>query len=117
MEVLERDKIFENVNKVGGYIAGELAKMQKDYPCMGDIRALGLHIGIEMVKDPQTKEQDFEGCSKMRSAGFKNGIIYGDGGIARGKNVLKIKPPLITTMDEAEIILEKHKKCLKEVYG
>jgi 4-aminobutyrate aminotransferase-like enzyme len=117
MEVLERDKIFENVNKVGGYMAGELTKMQKDYPCMGDIRALGLHIGIEMVKDPQTKEQDFEGCSKMRSAGFKNGIIYGDGGIARGKNVLKIKPPLITTMDEAEIILEKHKKCLKEVYG
>lgn len=117
MEVLERDKIFDNVNEVGNYIAAELTKMQKDYQCMGDIRALGLHIGIEMVKDPQTKEQDFEGCSKMRSAGFKNGIIYGDGGIARGKNVLKIKPPLITTMDEAEIILEKHEKCLKEVYG
>jgi len=117
MEVLERDRIFENVAKVGTYLGDELVKMQKRYPAMGDVRALGLHIGVEMVKDPVTKEQDFEGCSKMRAVGFKNGIIYGDGGVVRGKNVLKIKPPLITTVQEADIILEKHEKCLREVYG
>ena len=84
---------------------------------MGDIRAIGFHIGIEFVKDPATKEPDFEGCAKMRVVGFKNGIIFGDGGVCGGKNVLKIKPPLITTQKEADMILEKYLTCLAEVYG
>ncbi len=53
----------------------------------------------------------------MRVAGFKNGIIFGDGGVCGGKNVLKIKPPLITTQEEADMILEKYSACLEEVYG
>jgi 4-aminobutyrate aminotransferase-like enzyme len=117
MEVIKRDGIFENVKKVGRYLADELVKIQKDYPVMGDIRALGFHIGIEFVKDPLTKDPDFEGCAKMRVAGFKNGIIFGDGGVCGGKNVLKIKPPLITTQEEADMILEKYLSCLVEVYG
>jgi 4-aminobutyrate aminotransferase-like enzyme len=84
---------------------------------MGDIRAIGFHIGIELIKDPKTKEPDFNGCSEMRRIGFKNGIIFGDGGVCGGKNVLKIKPPLITTKAEADMILEKYYKTLKEVYA
>jgi 4-aminobutyrate aminotransferase-like enzyme len=117
MEVIKRDKIFENVKEVGAYLGEELMKLKKDYPEMGDVRALGFHIGIEFIKDPATKEPDYEGCSKMRAEGFKNGIIFGDGGVAGGKNVLKIKPPLITTKDEADTILELYLKCLKKVYS
>ena len=117
MEILERDNIFKNVRKVGNYIKEELIKIQKEYPVMGDIRALGFHIGIEFVKNPETKEADFNGCSEMIKVGWKNGIIFGDGGVNKGKNVLKIKPPLITTKEEAGIILEKYHKTLQEVYG
>jgi len=117
MEIIKRDKILENVNKVGSHLREELLKIQKEYPQMGDVRAIGFHIGIELVKDSKTKEPDCEGCNAMRKVGLKNGIIFGDGGVNSGKNVLKIKPPLITTMHESDIILEKYYKTLKEVYA
>ncbi len=117
IEIIKRDGVLENVTVVGNYLGQELNKIQKEYPVMGDIRALGFHIGIEFVKDPSSKEPDCEGCSKMRTEGFKNGIIFGDGGVNSGKNVLKIKPPLITTKDEADIILERYYKTLQDVYG
>jgi 4-aminobutyrate aminotransferase-like enzyme len=83
---------------------------------MGDIRALGFHIGIEFVKDRKTREADYEGCSAMRKTGLDNSIIFGVGGSGLGKNVLKIKPPLITTKEQADDILERFEMTLKQVY-
>gem|GEM_PF-546481 len=117
MEIIKRDGILDNVKNTGKYLETGLKEIQKEYPVMGDIRALGFHIGIEFVKDPASRQPDFDGCAKMRTSGFNNGIIYGDGGVCGGKNVLKIKPPLITTEKEADIILEKYYKCLQDVYG
>jgi 4-aminobutyrate aminotransferase-like enzyme len=52
----------------------------------------------------------------MRDTGFENGIIFGVGGSGQGKNVLKIKPPLITTKSQADEILSKYEKTLKDVF-
>ena len=54
----------------------ELLNIQKEYPVIGDVRAVGFHIGIEFVKDPETKEPDLDGCKKMVDVGYKNGIIF-----------------------------------------
>ncbi len=116
IEIIERDNILANVEKVGGYIRDNLLKLQRKWPQMGDIRALGFHIGIEFVKDRKTREADCKGCSAMRDEGFKNGIIFGVGGSGLGKNVLKIKPPLITTKEQADDILERFEATLKQVY-
>jgi len=116
IEIIERDNILDNVKKVGGYIRDNLLKLQKEWPQMGDIRALGFHIGIEFVKDRKTREADYEGCSSMRKTGFDNRIIFGVGGSGHGKAVLKIKPPLITTKEQANDILERFEMTLKQVY-
>ena len=102
---------------MGGYIADSLKDMQKDWEVMGEIRGLGFHIGIDLVKDRKSREPDYAGCSAMRDKGFENGIIFGVGGSGKGKNVLKIKPPLITTKKQADDILEKYEVTLKQVYG
>ncbi len=117
IEIIERDNILENVTKVGDHLREELKKFQKEYPAIGDIRAVGLHIGIELVKDPETREPDYDGVTRMMAAGYNNGIIFGKCGINRGLNVLLIKPPLITTMEESDIILERFYKSLQESYG
>ena len=104
------------MNKVGGYLKEELLNMKKEWPQIGDVRALGFHIGIEFVKDPESREADYAGCTGMRKTGFNNSIIFGVGGTGEGKAVLKIKPPLITTMEQADEILEKFEKTLKMVY-
>ncbi len=116
IEIIERDNILDNVKKVGEYIKSNLLEVQKSYPNIGDVRAIGFHIGVEFVKDPETREPDHEGCSAMRKVGFDNGIIFGVGGTGQGKNVLKIKPPLITTKEQADKILERFHATLKEVY-
>lgn len=117
IEIIERDNILQNVRDVGGYLKEELLKLQKDWPQMGDVRAVGFHIGVEFVTDPDSREPDYAGCTNMRETGFSNGIIFGVGGTGQGKAVLKIKPPLITTKAQADEILEKYEKTLKDVFG
>jgi len=117
IEVIERDNILDNVKKVGGYIADTIKGMQKDRGSIGEVRGLGFHIGIDLVKDRKSREPDYSGCSAMRDKGFENGIIFGVGGSGKGKNVLKIKPPLITTREQADDILERFEATLKQVYG
>ena len=117
IEIIERDNILENVRNVGAFIRDGLFEMQKKSEHIGDVRAAGFHIGIEFVKDRQTREPDYKGCTAMRDTGFNNGIIFGVGGTGQGKAVLKIKPPLITTKEQGSEILEKFRKTLKDVYG
>lgn len=115
IEIIERDNILDNVNKVGGFIADGLRELQKKYPQIGDIRQAGLHIGIQMVEDPKTKVYLVEKAKDIKKAAMDNGLILGTGGF--NPSLLKIKPPLICTMDEAKEILEKFEASLKAVLG
>jgi 4-aminobutyrate aminotransferase len=64
---------------MGAYIEKGLHELQRDYPEMGDIRAIGLHIGIEFVEDPVTKKPTVDKCVAIRDAGMKLGAIFGLG--------------------------------------
>ena len=55
IEIVQRDKLLDHANRMGSYFRQALADLQQDYPEIGDIRQVGLHIGVEMVADPQTK--------------------------------------------------------------
>ncbi len=58
IEIIERDNILENVRSVGNYLKDKLIDLKKSWPCVGDIRAFGFHIGIEFVSNPSTREPD-----------------------------------------------------------
>ncbi len=117
IEIMERDNILDNVQNIGGYLKDNLLEMQKKSKHIGDIRAIGFHIGVEFVKDKSTREPDYAGCDSVRSTGFSNGIIFGVGGTGEGKSTIKIKPPLITTKEQADEILQKFAQTVKDVYG
>ncbi len=103
IEIIERDNVLENARAMGAYMERGLRRLQQDFPEMGDIRVLGLHIGIEFVRDPQTKEPAEEETITIRREGLSLGAIFGLGGVR--KNVLKVKPPLILKPAEADEIL------------
>ena len=103
IDMIERDNILENVRNMGQFIVEGIKRMQRKYPQIGDIRGVGLHIGVEFVKDPDTREKDVELAVDIRKEGLKQGAIFGLGGANR--QVLKVKPPLIVTQSEAEEIL------------
>ncbi len=113
IEIIQRDGILENTRRMGEYLADGLRRLQGEYPEMGDIRAVGLHIGIEYVEDPKTKEPAVDKCIQIRTEGMKLGAIFGLGGVR--KNVLKVKPPLILQQHEADEILDILHRAMEKV--
>jgi 4-aminobutyrate aminotransferase-like enzyme len=98
---------------MGQYIGEQVKRMMGEFPEIGDVRQAGLHIGIEFVRDPKTKEPIAAETVAIRDAGLKHGVIFGLGGVRR--NVLKIKPPLIVSQQEADEILDKFHRSVKQV--
>ena len=99
-----------NCRVMGERIGAGLRETQKDFPVIGDVRQAGLHIGVELVKDRETREPHPELVAVVRKKGLEKGIIFGLGATAR--NVLKIKPPLIITAEEADTVLELFRATL-----
>lgn len=111
IELLEKG-VLENTRRMGAYLKAGLERLQKDFPEIGDIRQVGLHIGVEFVKDPQSKAPlDKEG-NAIRLEALRLGVILGMAGPR--KNVLKIKPPLIVTQQECDEVLDTFQKAMKK---
>ncbi len=115
LDIIERDKILENVKKVGGFISAEIKKMMKEFPEIGDVRGPGLQIGVEFVKNPETKEPASDEVLKFREIGRELGIIWAIAGSAQ-HNIVKVRPPLNTKMEEAQKILDLFYECTKRTF-
>lgn len=112
LEIIERDDILENTRQMGAYLEAGLCELQNEFPEIGDIRAVGLHIGVEFI-DPKIKEPTVDKCVELRQAAVALGAIFGLGGAH--KNVLKVKPPLILKRDEADTILDILRRAMRKV--
>jgi 4-aminobutyrate aminotransferase-like enzyme len=90
-----------------------LKKLMEKYPVIGDVRGHGLFIGAEMVRDkitlePAVPEIDLV-VEKMKDRGF---LISTDGPLY---NVLKIKPPLVFTRENADDLVRNLDEILSEI--
>lgn len=120
IEVTKRMNLLENARRMGDYIMKRLEEMRQNHRIIGDVRGVGLFIGIEFVKDekktPATEETEY-----IIQSAFERGVIFDVSmpQILRNeftfRNVLKIKPPLIITEEEADIALNVLEECIKEV--
>ena len=113
IEIVQRDRLLEHANRMGERLRCGLAELQKDFPEIGDIRQVGLHIGIEMVADPAGKRPLDQETRKIRDGAMARGVIFGLAGVR--KNLLKIKPPLIIQPQEADEVLGVLRDTLQEV--
>jgi 4-aminobutyrate aminotransferase-like enzyme len=100
LDIIERDHLLENVNAIGSHLAQGLLDLQKRVPRIGDVRQVGLHIGIEFVEDPATKVPDIVLAQTVKHLAQAMGLLLGEGGYRL--NILKIKPPFIMTPAEAD---------------
>ncbi len=113
IEIVQRDRLLEHANEMGARLRRGLVDLQKEFPEIGDIRQVGLHVGIEMVTDPQSKKPLDQETRKIRDAAMARGVIFGLAGV--GKNVLKIKPPLVIQTEEIDEVLGVLRGALEEV--
>ena len=103
--------LIQNAASVGDYILGQLRELQKRFPLIGDIRGKGLMIGVELVKDPVTKEKAIEERSRIIQACFEKGLLI----LGCGENVIRLIPPLIITKEEADTALTILEEVLQKV--
>ena len=106
LKAMEEENMLENCRKVGAYLTERLRQLQQKYELIGDIRGPGLMIGIELVRNRETKEPASKESYRFVEEGFKRGVQFGHAKYAGMGNVVKIKPPLTITEAEAERVME-----------
>jgi alanine-glyoxylate transaminase/(R)-3-amino-2-methylpropionate-pyruvate transaminase len=103
LEVIDREGLQANSLKIGNYLKAGFARLAVKHPLIGDIRGLGLMLGIELVRDRKTKEPAREECAAVFEACKDMGLLIGRGGL--WGNTLRIKPPMIFSATDADFML------------
>ncbi|MFX1349956.1 MAG: aspartate aminotransferase family protein, partial [Promethearchaeota archaeon] len=118
--VIEKAKIGENCEDRGKQITKRLRELQEKYEVIGDIRGPGLFIGIELVKDQKSREPYTELMESMLHEGVRQNVFFGPSmpyftgtGKFKMRNLIKIKPPLNITEQDADFICDKFESVLK----
>ncbi len=115
IEILEKEKLPENAMKMGDYILNRFREFQPSCKILGDVRGRGLVMGLEIVKDQQTKEPAPELAAQIVLAGCQNGVLLGKLGFYG--NVIRIAPPLVINEKEAAEAVDIICKVLTEHSG
>ncbi len=96
---LVRDRLMQNAADVGEYLCGKVKDLSRRHRLIGDVRGLGMMIGVELVRDRQTKERASAERDALVLAAFRRGLLV----LAAGPNVIRLSPPLVLTREQADI--------------
>ena len=103
-DVIEREHLVANAAAMGSRLTSGLRGLAERHPLIGDVRALGLLIGVELVGDRETREPAMEETERVQNDMRERGVLVGTTG--RDGNILKIRPPLIIAVQEADLIID-----------
>jgi 4-aminobutyrate aminotransferase len=108
---LLREQLVKNAAAVGEHLFAGLRDLQDRHEIVGDVRGMGLMIGIELVRSRQTKERAVEERNALVQAMFRRGVLV----LGAGKNAIRLAPPLVLTTDQADVLLRILDEALTEV--
>jgi alanine-glyoxylate transaminase / (R)-3-amino-2-methylpropionate-pyruvate transaminase len=111
LEVIDRENIQENARVVGAHLKGRLLELHERQSLIGEVRGMGLMLGVELVRDRTTKEPATSETADVLERCRQRGLLLGKGGLLG--NVLRIKPPMCLTKDDADFLVD----CLREALG
>jgi 4-aminobutyrate aminotransferase len=108
---IEKNKLAENARTIGYYALSQLKKMQERHPLIGDVRGLGLFLGVELVKDQITKERAIDEAEAVMYAALSRGLSFK---ITMG-NILTLTPALIITREQMDTALDIIEESIAEI--
>ncbi len=86
-----------NATEVGNYLLGQMKSMMDRHRLIGDVRGIGLMIGIEFVRDRKTKEKAKEESEEIVQRAFQKGLLL----LGCGENIIRLAPPLIVDKEDS----------------
>lgn len=113
INIIEEDNLIQNSIDIGKLFTDELERLQNRFDIIGDIRGKGLMIGIELVKDRNSKTPAVDATKKIVNDMQNNGVLMGLGGFYG--NVLRLQPPLVITEDEANQVMLKMAQAMERL--
>jgi 4-aminobutyrate aminotransferase-like enzyme/Ser/Thr protein kinase RdoA (MazF antagonist) len=112
LDVIERERLQENAFLTGNRLKAGIERMKNTFPVIGDVRGMGLFLGIELVLDPASKKPASSHAAYAAERMREEGILISTDGPDR--NVLKIKPPLVFSAKDAALFLRMFSRILAE---
>ncbi len=99
---------LRNAEVVGNHILRRIKPWVEKHPMVGDVRGMGLMIGIEIVKDKKTKAIAHEERDRIVDLAFERGLLF----LGAGETSIRVVPPLIVTEEQADIALDVLEECI-----
>ncbi|HEY0038764.1 MAG TPA: aminotransferase class III-fold pyridoxal phosphate-dependent enzyme, partial [Longimicrobium sp.] len=115
LDVIDDEGLQENARVIGGRLMEGLRVLQERHPLIGDVRGMGLMLGVELVKDRGTRAPAKEETAEVLEACREMGVLVGKGGL--DGNVLRIKPPMCITAADADFALDVLDRAFSRVEG
>jgi len=110
IQVLRDENILEHTLEMGKYVKERFLRMQEKYEIIGDVRGLGLSIGIDLVKDRITKERHREAAAKICYRTWEKGLLLS----FFSGSVLRFQPPLVITKEQLETAIDSIDEAIAE---
>jgi alanine-glyoxylate transaminase/(R)-3-amino-2-methylpropionate-pyruvate transaminase len=104
LQVIDEDGIQANAARIGARLKAGFEDLARRHDLIGDVRGLGLMLGIELVKDHASKAPAKEECARVFERCRELGLLIGKGGLHG--NMLRIKPPMCLTAADADFLVE-----------
>ncbi len=113
IDIINQEGLISNADVMGNTLRQGFAELKKDYPIIGDIRGRGLLLGLELVKDPVTKEIAPAETARFMELCKEEGVLIGKGSLFG--NVIRIAPSLAITEDECEQLLRSCQRAFAQL--
>ncbi|AWM87790.1 aspartate aminotransferase family protein [Microvirga sp. 17 mud 1-3] len=113
LDVIENEGLQDNARVVGDYLKAGLESLAQRHPLIGDIRSAGLFIGVELVRDRASKEPASDEAARVVNGMRERRVLISAAGPSA--NILKIRPPLVFSKDNADLFLTALDETVTEV--
>jgi len=106
---LLEEGLMKNAARMGAHLMDRMREWPARFPHVGEVRGLGLMIGIELVRDQRTKEKAPELRGRVLRQAFERGLLV----LGAGDNAIRLCPPLVITRDQCDFAMETLEECLR----
>ena len=110
---LLEEELLNHAARMGAYLMERLREWPRRFAIVGDVRGLGLMIGVELVRDQETRQKAPELRDQVLRQAFERGLLV----LGSGENTIRLSPPLVVSRDQCDFAMETLEECIGAAGG